>query len=379
MLRHEHEHAERLLAKYRRECFFGLTEIALPIIASGLTSMGVSAATAGTIASIAAPALVGSGVGALGSAITGGDPGKGALWGGLSGGALGGFGAAFPETAASLGIPAYDSGGFPINPGSAGGSGFASMGADGNWIPGAGGFPATGGGSGPLSATLGPGGTWTPGPGGFPDANSGGGGGLAGSSASAIRGISPGSLALGALSALTSGARKPDYSMAPGPATTAATRGPLFDATFPNASAYINRTPTPNYQPPGGDWYKYGESGGSMPFWSGNQLNFNNNGVPMARGGALGQSLSRTKGDGDHGYVQGAGDGMDDAIHAKLSDGEFVVNADVVSAIGNGSNRKGAERLEHMRRAVMRDRGTPRVVPKKIKKSPLQYLAKASR
>ena len=59
--------------------------------------------------------------------------------------------------------------------------------------------------------------------------------------------------------------------------------------------------------------------------------------------------------DGD-GMVSGAGDGMADMIPASmegdqdvlLSDGEFVVPADVVSGLGNGSSDAGANKLEDM-------------------------------
>ena len=56
------------------------------------------------------------------------------------------------------------------------------------------------------------------------------------------------------------------------------------------------------------------------------------------------------------GMVKGAGDGMADMIPASmegdqdvlLSDGEFVVPADVVSGLGNGSSDAGANKLEDM-------------------------------
>ena len=56
------------------------------------------------------------------------------------------------------------------------------------------------------------------------------------------------------------------------------------------------------------------------------------------------------------GMVKGAGDGMADMIPANmegdqdvlLSDGEFVVPADVVSGLGNGSSDAGADKLEDM-------------------------------
>ena len=56
------------------------------------------------------------------------------------------------------------------------------------------------------------------------------------------------------------------------------------------------------------------------------------------------------------GMIKGAGDGMADMVPASmegdqdvlLSDGEFVVPADVVSGIGNGSSDAGANKLEDM-------------------------------
>jgi len=56
------------------------------------------------------------------------------------------------------------------------------------------------------------------------------------------------------------------------------------------------------------------------------------------------------------GYLDGAGDGMSDSIPAtiegkqpaRLADGEFVVPADVVSHLGNGSSKAGSKRLYAM-------------------------------
>ena len=77
---------------------FGVVAAVASAVTEVATAVGIGAATAGTIGAIAAPALVGAGVGALGSAITGGDPLKGAELGGLAGlgggvgGVLGGAG-----------------------------------------------------------------------------------------------------------------------------------------------------------------------------------------------------------------------------------------------------------------------------------------------
>lgn len=55
-------------------------------------------------------------------------------------------------------------------------------------------------------------------------------------------------------------------------------------------------------------------------------------------------------------YLQGDGDGMSDSIkanidgkqEARLADGEFVIPADVVAHLGNGSSNAGAKRLHSM-------------------------------
>ena len=64
------------------------------------------------------------------------------------------------------------------------------------------------------------------------------------------------------------------------------------------------------------------------------------------------------------GMVEGPGDGMDDMIPASLegdqdvllSDGEFIVPADVVSGIGNGSTKAGSDRLYDMMDRVRQTR-----------------------
>jgi hypothetical protein len=74
-------------------------------------------------------------------------------------------------------------------------------------------------------------------------------------------------------------------------------------------------------------------------------------------------------------YVEGKGDGTSDDISAMLANGEYVFSADVVSALGNGSNKAGAERLGEMVKAIReRARSAP---PDKLPpdaKSPLEYL-----
>ena len=50
----------------------------------------------------------------------------------------------------------------------------------------------------------------------------------------------------------------------------------------------------------------------------------------------------------EHRYVTGDGDGTSDSIPAMLANGEFVIPADVVSSLGNGSNDSGAKVLDEL-------------------------------
>jgi hypothetical protein len=72
------------------------------------------------------------------------------------------------------------------------------------------------------------------------------------------------------------------------------------------------------------------------------------------------------------GKIEGQGDGMSDEIPGTiggkqdvlLSDGEFVIPADVVSGLGNGSSDAGAQELEAMMQRVRAARtGTPQQAP----------------
>jgi hypothetical protein len=68
-------------------------------------------------------------------------------------------------------------------------------------------------------------------------------------------------------------------------------------------------------------------------------------------------------------FLSGGGDGMSDSIRAniegtqeaRLADGEFVIPADVVSHLGNGSSKAGAKQLYDMMNRVRKARtGNPK-------------------
>lgn len=73
-------------------------------------------------------------------------------------------------------------------------------------------------------------------------------------------------------------------------------------------------------------------------------------------GYAMGGLTALKQGGPSGGYLNGAGDGMSDSIPAtiegkqpaRLADGEFVIPADVVSHLGNGSSKAGSKRLYAM-------------------------------
>lgn len=75
------------------------------------------------------------------------------------------------------------------------------------------------------------------------------------------------------------------------------------------------------------------------------------------------------------GPINGDGHGQEDLIPAQLSDGEYVIDADVVAALGNGSTKAGSAALDQMREAIRKhNRSAPhKKIPPKAKK-PLEYI-----
>jgi hypothetical protein len=79
-------------------------------------------------------------------------------------------------------------------------------------------------------------------------------------------------------------------------------------------------------------------------------------------------------------FARGAGSGRADTIDAKLSDGEYVIDAETVALLGDGSGKEGANRLDMMRenlrahkgKALSRGKFSPNA------KSPLAYLKGAA-
>jgi len=95
----------------------------------------------------------------------------------------------------------------------------------------------------------------------------------------------------------------------------------------------------------------------------------NQESILAAQGGIMGYNLGGYANGGNPRLLRGPGDGMSDNIPAtisdrqpaRLADGEFVIPADVVSHLGNGSTEAGAKKLHEMMNSVRRARtGNPK-------------------
>lgn len=82
--------------------------------------------------------------------------------------------------------------------------------------------------------------------------------------------------------------------------------------------------------------------------------------VPYKQGGEVAQTY------GMGAYIHGDMGGQDDDVNAKLSNGEYVHSADVVSALGDGNNAAGAKKLADLDRNVRlyRNQGNGGLPPK---------------
>lgn len=56
-------------------------------------------------------------------------------------------------------------------------------------------------------------------------------------------------------------------------------------------------------------------------------------------------------------FVEGGGTGRSDSIDAKLSDGEYVIDAETVALLGDGSSKAGAKRLDQFRANIRKQKG----------------------
>lgn len=132
-------------------------------------------------------------------------------------------------------------------------------------------------------------------------------------------------------------------------------------------SQYSQQAPLTQYNgPQGGEGHLY-TLADSVPLVAATNPGIAGNvaaGVGKAGGGSVGYSLGGYAAGGNPRLLKGPGDGMSDNIPAtigdrqpaRLADGEFVVPADVVSHLGNGSTDAGAKHLYNMMDKVRKAR-----------------------
>lgn len=127
-----------------------------------------------------------------------------------------------------------------------------------------------------------------------------------------------------------------------GPATAGVPTTPTSTTTDPNMTRRLTTAPLNRIrlQPPI-DYYNYGK----MPeqtFYAPEQPQ---PATPLAQGGPLSRA------------VNGPGTGRSDSIDAKLSDGEYVIDAETVALLGDGSSKAGAAKLDQFRANIRKQKG----------------------
>jgi len=90
----------------------------------------------------------------------------------------------------------------------------------------------------------------------------------------------------------------------------------------------------------------------------------------------MGQPEFYSEGGAGTTYIQGRGDGTSDQIPAMVANSEFVLPADVVSALGNGSSDSGADILDQFIKTIRAHKhsNAPDQLPPESK-GPLEYLS----
>lgn len=123
------------------------------------------------------------------------------------------------------------------------------------------------------------------------------------------------------------------YAVPTGPGTpgTRESLGPIFGKSLPMSNLAVRQPRDMT----GTDWKRYA-MGPERSF-------FTNVPQGLARGGSP--------------FAVGNGDGRSDDIEARLSDGEYVIDAETVALLGNGSSRAGAEKLDRFRVNVRKHKG----------------------
>ena len=120
--------------------------------------------------------------------------------------------------------------------------------------------------------------------------------------------------------------------------------GAMAEATDPNLTKRLDMAPLFRPQLAGpANYYTYGSGAENVFFGAPVETE-----APTVKA-ATGGPLSR--------FVQGGGTGRSDSIDARLSDGEYVMDAETVSMLGDGSSKAGAQRLDQFRANIRKQKG----------------------
>jgi hypothetical protein len=131
------------------------------------------------------------------------------------------------------------------------------------------------------------------------------------------------------------------------------------------------------------DWYRYGQrpqTDATDPQFM--QRTWTQEPVAAAHGGSISAGplamLAQGGAERAQGPVSGPGTGRSDEIPARLSDGEYVIDAETVALLGDGSSDAGAKALDQFRENIRAHKGGAlshgKISPDA--KSPEQYLGR---
>jgi hypothetical protein len=114
------------------------------------------------------------------------------------------------------------------------------------------------------------------------------------------------------------------------------------------------------------------------PTGLGNIMNFHPSDISysaMSHGGEAHNPQFYSEGGLKNTYVKGDGDGTSDSVPAMLANGEFVIPADVVASLGNGSSDSGSKVLDEFLQVIRKHKAdhTPDKLPPDSKGA-LTYL-----
>jgi len=148
------------------------------------------------------------------------------------------------------------------------------------------------------------------------------------------------------------------------PVSAASRLNPIFSAKLPSRSNAVPSDLGPRDMS-GVDWKRYG-FGPEKSFFNYVPANEEERramiapaqpDTQLAKGGALAVKKSGSTSGAGSFAVKGPGTGRSDEIPALLSDGEYVIDAETVAMLGDGSSEAGAERLDSFRVNIRKHKG----------------------